>query len=100
MENVYANVLCIKLMSLSRMNVNNISEQLKKNLNGATIITPCHFFLLFHLFRNTLRTYKIKLRYFQKQDSTFMQDKRLLQMLHRHIDILRYIFIIDGWLES
>ena len=40
------------------------------------------FFLLFHLVHNTLRTYKIKLRYFQKQDSTFMQDKRLLRRIH------------------
>ena len=29
-----------------------------------------------------------------------MQDKRLLRMLHKHIDILRYVFIIGGWLES
>ena len=29
-----------------------------------------------------------------------MQDKHLLQMLHRQIDILRYIFIIGSWLES
>ena len=41
-ENVYTNVLCIKLMSLPTMNVNNILEQLKKNLNCAKIITPCH----------------------------------------------------------
>ena len=58
-----------------------------------------HFFL-FHLFHNTLKTYKIKSTLFQKQDSTFMQDKRLLRMLHRHLDILRYVFIIGGWLES
>ena len=57
------------------------------------------FFLLFHLVHNTLRTYKIKLRYFQKQDSTFMQDKRLTTNV-QHIDILRYVFIIGGWLES
>ena len=56
--------------------------------------------LLFHLFHNILRTYKKKLRHFQKQDSTFMQDKSLLRMLHRHIDILIYVFIIGGWLES
>ena len=41
-ENVYTNVLCIKLMSLPTMNVNNILEQLKKNLNCAKIIPPCH----------------------------------------------------------
>ena len=29
-----------------------------------------------------------------------MQDKRLLRMLHRHMDILKYVFIIGGWLES
>ena len=29
-----------------------------------------------------------------------MQDKSLLRMLHRHIDILIYVFIIGGWLES
>ena len=29
-----------------------------------------------------------------------MQDKRLLRMLHRHIDILRHVFTIGGWLES
>ena len=29
-----------------------------------------------------------------------MQEKRFLQMLHRQIDILRYVFIIGGWLES
>ena len=29
-----------------------------------------------------------------------MEDKRLIRMLHRHIDILRYVFIIGGWLES
>ena len=42
MENIYMNVLSIKLMSLPLMNVNNILEQLKENLNCATIITPCH----------------------------------------------------------
>ena len=39
---LYTNVLCIKLMSLPKMNVKNILGQLKKNLNCATIITPCH----------------------------------------------------------
>ena len=29
-----------------------------------------------------------------------MRDKRLLRMLHRHIDILRYVFIIRSWLEN
>ena len=29
-----------------------------------------------------------------------MQDQRLLWMLHRDIDILRYVFIIGGWLEN
>ena len=58
------------------------------------------FLLLCHFFHNTLRTYKIKLRHFQKQDSTFMQDKRLLWMLRIHLDILRYVFIIGGWFEN
>ena len=31
-----------KLMSLAKMNIKNILEQLKENLNCATIITPCH----------------------------------------------------------
>ena len=33
---------CIKLMSLPTMNVKNILEELKENLNCATIITPCY----------------------------------------------------------
>ena len=44
MENVYTNVLCINLMSLSTMNVKNILEQLKENLNCPTIITPSHLY--------------------------------------------------------
>ena len=40
--NIYANILCIKLMPLPTMNIKNILEQLKENLNCATIITPCH----------------------------------------------------------
>ena len=42
MENVYANVLCIMLISLPTMNAKNILEQLKENLNCITIIPPCH----------------------------------------------------------
>ena len=40
--NCRVNVLCIKQMSLPTMNVKNTSEQLKKSLNYAKIITPCH----------------------------------------------------------
>ena len=61
------------------------------------------FFALFFFISfisHYLRTYKIKLRHFQKQYSTFMQDKRLLRMLHRHTDMLRYVFTIGDWLES
>ena len=42
MENVYTNVLCIKLISLPTMNVKNILEQLKENLYCITIIPTCH----------------------------------------------------------
>ena len=42
MENVYTNVLSIKLISSPTMNVKNILEQLKENLNCVTIITPFH----------------------------------------------------------
>ena len=42
LDGKYTNVLCIKLMSLPTVKVKNILEQVKENLNCATIITSCH----------------------------------------------------------
>ena len=87
----------VKIMQHHNVDLNEVFKYPLQHCPGQPLV----FFFLFHLFHNTLRrTYKTKLRHFQKQDSIFMQDKRFLQMLHRQIDILRYVFIIGGWLES